>query len=263
MSTWMWSSASARLRTRAPYPAYAAFALAALLLPAEAGQLEADRARLTELTKGESLPAGQIELVVTGDVLAEVVSAIGSAPISVLARSIRIAGQIRPGSSTFLEFHSDPSIEGAVTLEGLGGAWEPERRAFIVHGSAWAEVAVRLKMMIAKVGTRFTTTLTVRESPIFAIVPEDVDGAWFKGQLWLREPQSTDVEIKSKLGSVSVDVPLPTGGPLQAIEIADPVVLGVSVPGGGSVTVTFTPATSTVTKGGVVITGDVHIEGSR
>ena len=103
------------------------FVLCLVSSAARADALDDARKRVAELVSSATIASGTIELFVGRDVLKTIVDRLGEEPLTANLASRRIDGQIIRGRKTYLEFRSDPSIEGSLTISNMSGNWETAR----------------------------------------------------------------------------------------------------------------------------------------
>jgi hypothetical protein len=236
---------------------------AALLLAASGAHgetLAQLRAEVAGLIGDARLQPDTVELFVSGDALAAFVGAVGREPIVIDARSTAINGQIAPGRRTYLEFHSDPSIAGSLTISDIAATWDADASDLMITATAAANAEVRLKAMAAGIGDRFGVSANKTEQPVLRFTPAAADAAWFKGELRIEEPASVALTLETPVGGIPLSLPVATGGPLLAVELADPVVLPVELPGGGAATIRLEAAGSGVNASGISARARVMVE---
>ncbi|WP_156941040.1 hypothetical protein [Mesorhizobium sp. L2C089B000] len=220
---------------------------------ARADALDDAKKRVAELVGSATIAPDAIELFVGRDVLKTIVDRLGEQPLTANLASRRIDGQIVPGRSTYLEFRSDPSIEGSLTISSLTGNWADGSPRLVITAQASAHATAHLKAMLARIGSPVEISAAPSENISLSLTCEDAEGAWFKGAVSLDSPEHVSLDIHNRIDDVRVSINLPTDHALSEFVFADPLKFNTALPGDRKLNATLGPESSKVGSNGITI----------
>lgn len=177
--------------------------------------------------------AQQVLVVLDKDILQQAMQVVlkSNLPAKLSGKSVGIDGQIWASGDNFLEFHDNPSITFSAVVKSF-------ELSEIVNGppplllkwkgrlAADVEGAVRLKKMLARIGSH--NTITFQKDPVvdFAVNLYSVEKTWMSFTLDVIEPASISVTAKAQLWGIGIGqpiaIPVPVGTVFNA-SFADPV----------------------------------------